>query len=155
MAKEEIEQPGYELQDMIDDVMSKEPSVVTFCGKKRRIGWLHKGVVRSFSHHMLKEKDPWKRNVKVCASILLNRKNGLLTRLLLLLWHGVYWRWLYYVKDIDQVEILGVIDASKKKIQSEPLSLVTILATGMMDTMMMMARHEVGRAARHGEEPTP
>lgn len=53
--------------------------------------------------------------MKVCACILLNRKNGLLTWFLLRVWYWLYWRWLYYVKDIDQVEIMGVLDASKKK----------------------------------------
>lgn len=152
---ETIEQPTVDLQALLDELMSREPDVVTFCGKKHRIGWLHNGTTRKFSHIMLKDEDPWKRNVKVCACILLNRKNGLWTWMLLHLWYWVYWRWLYYVKDIDQVEIMGVLDASKKKIQSEPLAMAIILATGMMDTMMTMARHERGPAAPVGAEPTP
>lgn len=152
---DKTDQPGIEIQAIIDDLMSREPDVVTVCGRKHRIGWLHNGTTRKFSHIMIKEKDPWKRNVKVCACILLNRRNGLLTWTLLRIVYPLYWRWLYYMKDIDQVEIMGILDASKKKIQSEPLAMATILATGMMDTMMTMARHEVGRAARGGAEPTP
>lgn len=152
---ETIEQPTLDVQALLDELMSREPDVVTFCGKKRRIGWLHNGTTRKFSHIMLKETDPWKRNVKVCACVLLNRKNGLLTWFSLHFVYWMYWRWLYYVKDIDQVEIMGVLDASKKKIQSEPLAMATILATGMMDTMMTMARHERGQAAHVGAEPTP
>lgn len=151
----EIEQPTVDLQALFDELMSREPDVVTFCGHKHRIGWLHNGTTRKFSHIMLKEEDPWKRNVKVCACVLLNRRNGLWTWFLLKVWYWVYWRWLYYMKDIDQVEIAGVLDAAKKKIQSEPLAMATILATGMMDTMMTMARHEVGRVAPVGAEPTP
>ena len=154
MAETKVEQPGFELQQILSDLMEQEPETVIVAGKKYKIGWLKNRTVRKFSHIMMNEDDPWKRNVKVCACVLLNRKHGLLTWFLLKVWFGVYWRWLYYVKDIDQVEILGVLDASKKKIQSDPLAVVTILATAMTDTMMMMARHEVGQAAPVGEPPT-
>lgn len=153
----EIKQPTLEIQQALDDILTREPSIVKVNGKKRRIHWLHNGTVRKFSHIMVSKKDQdneWKRNVKLCSCILLNKKNGLLTWFLLKCWFGVLWRWLYYVKDIDQVEILGVLDASKKKIQSEPLALATILSTEMMDTMMMMAQHEVGRAVQGSEQPT-
>ena len=149
----EIEQPTADLQGLLSEILEAEPETVTVNGKKRRIGWLHNGTTRKFSHIMTKEKDPWKRNVKVSACILLNKKNGLLTRMLLIFWYGVYWRWLYYVLDIDQAEIVGILDAVKKKIQSAPLAVATILATAMMDTMMTMARHESGRAAPDGAQP--
>ena len=143
------------MQKTLDDLMSREPDVVTVCGRKRSIGWLHNGTTRKFSHIMLNEKDPWKRNVKVCACVLLNKKYGLATWFLLWAWYWIYWRWLFYVRDIDQVEVMGVLNASKKKIQSEPLAMSTILAIGMMDTMMTMARHEAGQAAHGGAQPTP
>ncbi len=154
MAEKKIEQPGAELQMLVSSLMEQEPETVVVNGRKHRITWLKNRTVRKFSHIMLKEGDPWKRNVKVCACILLNSRYGLLTWFLLWGWYWIYWRWLFYVRDIDQVEVMGVLDASKKKIQSEPLAVATILATAMMDTMMMMARHEVGPAAQGGEQPT-
>jgi len=143
------------MQELLSNMMEQEPEKVIVAGRTYRIGWLHNANTRKFSHVMLKEKDPWKRNVKVCACVLLNHRWGLMTWLLLKVWYAVYWRWLYYVRDIDQVEIAKVLDCAKKKIQSEPLALNTILATAMMDTMMTMARHEVGPAARAGARPTP
>ena len=154
MAKEKkIEQPKADLQLLISELMEQESETVAILGHKHTITWIKKRTMRKFSHIMLKEKDAWKRNVKVCACVLLNRKNGLLTWFLLNFWYCIYWRWLYYVKDIDQVEVMGVLDASKKKIQSSPLAVATILATAMMDTMMMMAKHEVGQAEQAGELP--
>ena len=154
MAKEEVEQPGIDLQKILSDLMEQEAETVSVCGKRHRITWLKNSTVRKFSHIMLKDSDPWRRNVKVCACILLNRKFGLWNHVLQKCWYWIYWRWLYYVRDIDQVEVMGVLDASKKKIQSDPLTVATILATAMMDTMMMMARHEAGPAARDGAPPT-
>lgn len=155
MAEEKkIEQPTQALQLVLDSIMEAQPETVTVNGRKYSIGWLHNGTTRKFSHIMLTEKDPWKRNVKVAACVLLNHRYGLVTWLLLHLWYWVYWRWLFYVVDIDQVDIMGVLNASKKKIQSEPLALATILATGVMDTMMTMTARELGQAARDGAAPT-
>ena len=155
MAEEKkIEQPSFDLQQLLDSIMEATPETVVANGKKRKIGWLHNGVTRKFSHIMMTEKDPWKRNVKVASCVLLNHRYGLVTCLLLHLWYWVYWRWQYYVRDMDQVEVMGVLDASKKKIQSEPLAVATILATAMMDTIMTMARHESGPAGRGGAQPT-
>ena len=146
----EVKQPTIDIQEMLSDLIEQEPETVIFCGRKYRIDWLHKANVRKFSHVMVKDRDPWRRNVKVCACVLLNHRWGLLTWFLLNVWYAVYWRWLYYIRDIDQVEVAEVLNCAKKKIQQEPLALSTILATGMMDTMMMMARHEYGRAERSG-----
>lgn len=156
MAEEKkIEQPSQDLQQLLDDIMEASPETVVVNGKKRKIGWLHNGVTRKFSHIMATEKDPWKRNVKVASCVLLNHRYGLVTCLLLHLWYWVYWRWQYYVRDMDQVEVAGVLDASKKKIQSGPLAVATILATAAMDTMMMMTKQEYGRAAHDGVQPMP
>jgi len=100
---------------MLDDLISREPDVIKVCGKNRKIHWLHNGTVRKFSHIMIKDKNPWRRNVKVCACVFLNRKYGFMTWLLLWSWHWIYWRWLYYIRDIDQVEVAKVLDCAKKK----------------------------------------
>ena len=150
-----MEQPKFDIQEVLDALLEAEPEKVTFMGRERRIPWLHKGTVRKFSHIMLREKDPWKRNVKVCACVLLNRRYGMATLLTLFFCYWAYGRWLYYVVDVDQVEVALILDAAKKKIQSDPLATATILAIGMMDTMMMMARHEAGRAVPISEPSSP
>lgn len=150
-----MEQPKIDIQKRLDELMSAEPERLSVGGKRYLIGWLHNGTTRKFSHIMLKNSDdPWKRNTQACACILLNRKNGLLTWFLLWSWYWLYWRWLFYVKNINQVDIANVFDCVKKKIQSEPLMMATILATGMMDTLMTVAKHEAGPAGQSGELPT-
>lgn len=150
-----MEQPKIEIQEMLDGLLAQEPEVIAVCGRKYRIGWMHHANERKITRIMLKEKNPWKRNVKVAACVLLNRRWGIWTWLLLTVWYAVYWRWLYYVRDIDQVEVAAVISAGKKKGQSEVLMMGTLLATGMMDTLMTIARHEAGPAGLGGAVPTP
>lgn len=111
----EVKQPTLDIQEMLSDMLEQEPEKVTLCGKEYRIGWLHNANVRKFSHIMMKDKDPWRRNVKVCACILLNHRWGLFTWFLLNVWYAIFWRWLYYVRDIDQVEVAAVINCGQKK----------------------------------------
>ena len=151
MAEEKkIEQPNVDLQEMLDSVISDGPTEFVFMGKKRKIGWLRKGTMRKCSHIALKEKNEWKRNVKVCVAILLNN----VWKIKFAYWF--WWRWLYYIKDVDVVEVLNVLDKSKKKIPSNAFSLATILATGMTDLMMSMTKTEARaiQAGQAGERPT-
>ena len=147
---ETIKQPDLRYQQAVDEIMSEEPTPVKFCGNTFNVGWLHNGTVRKFSHLMLTEKDPNKRNAKICTAVLLNN----VFKIFFFYW--IVWRYLYYIKDLDQVEILRVLDIAKKKIQQVPFSLVIILSTGMMDTMMTMTKEEAEatQAELHGVQRT-
>lgn len=148
--EKKVEQPAVEFQQLLDSVLEATPEEVLFMGKKRTIGWLHKGTLRKFSHVVQSEQDEWKQSVKLCAIILLN------SYFKLRLCYWFYWRWLYYVRDPDAVELLRVVEAGKKKIPSLACSLLTILATGMGDVMMTMTAKEARatRAAQVGVPPT-
>ena len=145
-----IEQPSVDLKELLDSVIGDTPTEVVFRGKKHSVGWLRKGTMRRCTHINMKEKNEWKRNVKICVCILLNN----IWKIRAFYW--LYWRWLYYIKDVDVVEVLKVLDVSKKKIPSNAFSLATILATGMTDVMMTMTRSEVKaiQAEQAGEQPS-
>lgn len=73
MAEEKkIEQPSVDLQELLDSVLHDEPTEFVFGGKKHKLGWLRKGTMSKCSHIRAKEKNEWKRNVKICVCILLN-----------------------------------------------------------------------------------
>lgn len=145
-----IEQPQVQFQEVLDSVMSETPTEFEFRGKRHKIGWLKKGAVRKFTHIMLTDKNESRRNTKLCVVLLLNNFWKIL------FFYPIYWRWLYYICDLDDVEVLRVVDAAKKKIPSTASYLLTILATGMTDAMMTMTRSEVRaiQAAQAGEQPT-
>lgn len=136
--EKEIKQPEIQYQEILDDLMSRTPDVVTFLGRKHKIGWLHRHTQRKFTHIVLKEKDPEKRNVKLCACVLTNNVFAWFKPLV----YALRWRWYWYVVDLDDIEILRIIDASKKKIQYDPSLMLTILSTEMKDTMMAMIQKE-------------
>ena len=146
--EKKLEQPQVELQELLDSILEDGPTELEFMGRKHKIGWLRKGTMRKCSHIVSREKDEWKRNVKVCVAILLNN----VWKIRFMYWF--WWRWLYYIKDVDVAEVLNVLDKSKKKIPSNAFSLATILATGMTDLMMSMTRKEAKatQAGQAGEQ---
>lgn len=149
MAEEnKIEQPEYEYNVLLSEIMSAEPSEFVFLGKKRRIGWLYNETIDRFTSVALKEKNEHKKNIKICAIVLLNNRWKIFFK------YWWYWRYLYYFKNISDVDILSVIDASKKKIPSTASSLITILLTGMTNMMMNMTTEEAKaiQAERRGEQ---
>lgn len=150
MATKKIEQPNIELQEVLNDILSETPTEYTFRGKKRMLGWLHKGTTRKFTHIELKEKNEWKKRIKQCAVVQLNN----VWKIRFFYW--LLWRYYYYVIDLDVWEVLGVLNIAKKKIQSAALQLTTILATAMTDAMMTMTKAEAEhiQAEQAGEERT-
>ena len=139
MAEKNIEQPSIELQNVLDDILSETPTEYIFRGKKRKLGWLHKGTTRKFTHIELKEKNEWKKRVKQCVVVQLNN----VWKIRFFYW--LLWRYYYYIIDLDVWEVLGVLNVAKKKIQSAAFQLTTILATAMTDAMMTMTKGEAER----------
>lgn len=148
MATKKIEQPSVELQEVLDDILNETPTEYTFRGKKRMLGWLHKGTTRKFTHIELKEKNEWKKRIKQCAVVQLNN----VWKIRFFYW--LLWRYYYYVIDLDVWEVLGVLNVAKKKTQSAAFQLTTILATAMTDAMMTMTKAEAEhiQAEQAGEE---
>lgn len=148
MATKKVEQPSVELQEVLDDILNETPTEYTFRGKKRMLGWLHKGTTRKFTHIELKEKNEWKKRIKQCAVVQLNN----VWKIRFFYW--LLWRYYYYIIDLDVWEVLGVLNIAKKKIQSAAFQLTTILATAMTDAMMTMTKAEAEhiQAEQAGEE---
>lgn len=148
--KEEIKQPDALLQEKLDELFNATPENVEVNGKTYKVGWIHNGTERKFTHVMATEKDPHKANCKIATLILLNNK----WKIMFMYWF--LWRWYYYVKDLDTVDVLKIMDVAKKKVQHEAFYLVTIYSTEMTDLMMTMTKKEVSRiqAAQRGAQPT-
>ena len=83
------------------------------------------------------EMDESKVNCKVAA---LFRLNGFF---MIHLFYWLVWRWMYYVKEYRNEELLPYLAECKKKVGLESYIYTTILVTGMKDTVMSMTREEV------------
>lgn len=128
------EQPTTDYQKLLLDIMEATPDYVEFRGVKKKIGWLHNHTQLKFSHIVLKEEDPKKRNVKLCACVLSNNVFAWFFPIV----YAIRWRWYKYVLDLDDNEVLKVLYTAKKKIQFYQSEFITIFSTEMKNEMMAM-----------------
>ena len=120
----------------LNDVIEDTPEEVLFMGKKHLIRWMKNGTLRKLTNLYHAEKDERKLTTKSVALILLN--NYWKIRL----WYPILWRYLFYVREVDENELSSVIDACKKKLPVQSYYINTILLGAIRDTTMTMTRKE-------------
>lgn len=152
---DKIEQPGLQWQQALDAIISDTGTDVEIPGTKKKvhISWMRNGTMRKLSHMLATDPDndkSWKLNTKIAAVVILNSW----WKVKFLYW--ILWRWMYYVKEYTQAQLLPIVMEGKKKVPSDAYFVNTTLLTAMRDTMMTMTREGAnrGQAARAGEQPS-
>ena len=98
----------------------------------------------------MNEKQEDKVTSKCTAALLLNGYFKLF------FFYWFLWRWIYYIKQYGDDELLPIIEYCKKKVDVENYCIATIYLTEMRDTIMTMTREEVRhflqerRGVQHG-----
>lgn len=129
------EQPNIDIQRLLLDLMEAKPDEIEFRGRKRKIGWLHRHTQKKFARLVLDEKDEDKLSVKLCACVLSNDVFAWFFPIV----YAVRWLWYRYVVDLDDTEVLKVLYAAKKKIQSYQSEFITIFSTEMKNEILAMS----------------
>lgn len=149
MAKE-IKQPTIEDEKLLNEVIENNPDELEAFGRKWKIGYLRNGTKRKVTNILMREKQEDKVSSKCTAALLLNGYFKIF------FFYWILWRWLYYIKQVGDEELLPIMEYCKKKVDVESYCLVTIYLTEMRDTIMTMTREEVNcflqenRGAQHG-----
>ena len=149
MAKE-IKQPTVEDEKLLNEVIENNPDELEAFGRKWKIGYLRNGTKRKVTNILMREKQEDKVSSKCTAALLLNGYFKIF------FFYWILWRWLYYIKQVGDEELLPIMEYCKKKVDVESYCLVTIYLTEMRDTIMTMTREEVNRflqesrGAQHG-----
>lgn len=149
MAKE-IKQPTVEDEKLLNEVIENNPDELEAFGRKWKIGYLRNGTKRKVTNILMREKQEDKVSSKCTAALLLNGYFKIF------FFYWILWRWLYYIKQVGDEELLPIMEYCKKKVDVESYCLVTIYLTEMRDTIMTMTREEVRhflqerRGVQHG-----
>ena len=149
MAKE-IKQPTVEGEKLLNEVIENNPDELEAFGRKWKIGYLRNGTKRKVTNILMREKQEDKVSSKCTAALLLNGYFKIF------FFYWILWRWLYYIKQVGDEELLPIMEYCKKKVDVESYCLVTIYLTEMRDTIMTMTREEVRhflqerRGVQHG-----
>ena len=159
MEKEpKVEQPSVESQRTYASLRDNDATVVSILGtkKKYRIRWLKNGQIDRLSRLLIRKgetdnedgsKDSpldaiiedSKLACKAAAIYILDGYWKLKFR------YWYLWRWFYYVRQYDNVQLQEILEEGKKKVPLTPFLLTTMSLTGARVTLMSMRTEEAER----------
>lgn len=162
MGKEpKIEQPSVKSQRNYASIRDNDATIVTILGtkKKYKIRWLKHGQVDKLSNLIIRkgstdEKDgtqdepldaiqfDGKLACKAAAIYILDGYWKLKFR------YWFLWRWFYYIRQYDDVQLQELLDEGKKKIPLTQFLMITMSLTGARATAMNMRTEEAERILR-------
>lgn len=159
MAREQepqITQPTDEMQRIYSSLIENKPTVVTVMGtkKKYKMRWLKNGQLRKLSILLLgnkKAESDKTTSSEILDSFLTDNKLACKAAAIYLLdgywkikfFYSFLWRWFYYIKQYDNIQLQPILDEGKKKIPQIQFFYTITSLTGAKDTLMQMRQREV------------
>ena len=159
--EKQLNQPSIEAQRTYASIRDNDATVVTILGtkKKYKIRWLKNGQIDKLSRLLIRkgdtdDKDGEKDNAldqiiedskiacKAAAIYILDGFWKLKFR------YWFLWRWLYYIRQYDNVQLQALLDEGKKKVPLEAFLMTTMSLTGAKATLMSMRTEEAEATLR-------
>lgn len=157
MAKKEpeIKQPSVESQRTYRSIVDNDATVVQILGtkKKYKMRWLKNGQIEKLSRLLIRKGDTDDKDGKddnpldaVLSDSKLACKAAAIYTLYgfwrIKLWYWLRWRWFYYIREYDNVQLQAVLEEGKKKVPLTQFLVTTMLLTGARATLMNMRTEE-------------
>lgn len=157
MEEPHVEQPSEAQQRELKSLIEDTPTEVGILRTKKRykIRWLKNGAVCKLSDLLIHKgktdngdeeadgsvldviKADSKLACKAAATMILNGYWKIKFK------YWFLWRWFYYVRQYDGVQLQEILAVGKKKVPLMPFYGTTTLLTGVKDTLMQMRTTEV------------
>lgn len=137
-----MNQPTIKDQQELLSIDSGEKTEVIIPGTKHKvhIGWMKPYTLERVSRLILqKEERAGDYDPQLLAKLA---SLYILNGIKIFFFHGIYWRYLHYVKDYRYDQLLPVIETAKKKVPAEAYIRAIILASGMKITPMSLTTEE-------------
>lgn len=159
MEKEpKIEQPSLQAQRTYASIRDNDATVVSVLGtkKKYRIRWLKNGQINRLSRLLIrkgKTDDEDGRKDSALDAIMDDSKLACKAAAIYILdgyWklkfrYWYLWRWFYYIRQYDNVQLQEILDEGKKKVPLIPFLVTTTSLTAARATLMNMRTAEAER----------
>lgn len=156
-----VEQPSIEEQREYVSLRDNDATIVNIVGtkKKYKIRWAKKGQISKLSRLLVRKSstdekdngqdspldaiiDDTKLTCKVAAIYILDGYWKLKFR------YWFLWRWFYYIKQYDDIQLQPILDEGKKKVPLIQFLSATISLTEAKATLMNMRTEEAERILR-------
>ena len=154
-----VRQPSGEAQRTYASIRDDNASVVTILGTKKsyKIRWLKNGQVDRLSRLLIHKGDTDNEDIdpekNPLDAILEDSKIACKAAAIIILdgyWklkfhYWLLWRWFYYVKQYDNMQLQPILDEGKKKIPLTQFLMTTMSLTEARGTLMNMRTEEAER----------
>lgn len=164
----DVRQPDLEAQREYASLVGNDASIVHIRSKAYKLYWLKKGQIAKLGRVLIGKKsvdDAETKTISDIDKVIMDGKKACKAAAIYLLdgyWKLKFnywwlWRWFYYVKQYDDIELREVLEEGKKKVPLQQFLLTTMSLTGAGDTLMMMRTEEAERILRelNTVQPTP
>ena len=158
MEKEpKIEQPSLDAQKTYASIRDNDATVVGVLGtkKKYRIRWVKNGQIEKLSRLLIRKGDTDDKDggENALDAVLSDTKLACKAAAIYILdgyWkikfrYWFLWRWFYYVRQYDNVQLQAILDEGKKKLPLTQFLMTTMSLTGARATLMTMRTEEAER----------
>ena len=161
----DVRQPSLEAQREYASLVGNDVSMVRIRGKAYKMRWLKKGQIAKLGRVLIdKESTDGEKTLGNLEKVVSDGKKACKAAAIYLLdgyWklklnYWWLWRWFYYVKQYEDIELREVLEEGKKKVPLQQFLLTTMSLTGAGDTLMMMRTEEAERILRElsSEQPS-
>lgn len=151
-----IEQPSVDSQQIYLSLISNDAEEVTILRtkKKYKVRWLKNGQLQKLTRLLLHKKTTDENTTTgsdVMDAILEDNKLCCKAAAIILLdgywkikfWYWFLWRWFYYIKQYDNIQLFPILEVGKKKVPLKQFYGTITLLTEAKDTLMRMTAREV------------
>lgn len=153
--EQKLNQPSEEVQKLYQDLIDNTATEVVILNtkKKYKVRWLKNGQLEKLSRLLLhnEDKDGKTTGDEVLDEILADAKLACKASAIILLdgyWKLKFnywwlWRYFYYIKQYDNIQLQPLLDEGKKKIPQMQFFRSIMSLTGAKTTLMTMREKEV------------
>ena len=159
MEKEpKVEQPSVEAQRTYASIRDNDATIVTILGtkKKYKIRWLKNGQIDKLSRLLIRKGDTDDKDGKEdnpLDAVLTDGKLACKAAAIYILdgyWklkfrYWFLWRWFYYIRQYDNIQLQELLEEGKKKVPLSQFLMITMSLTGARATLMNMRTEEAER----------
>lgn len=151
-----VEQPSLDMQQLYLSLISNDAEEVGILrtNKKYKIRWLKNGQLEKLTRLLLHKKPVDEKKTTgsdVMDAILEDSKLACKAAAIIILdgyWklkfcYWFLWRWFYYVKEYDNIQLMDILEVGKKKVPLSQFYKTIISLTEAKDTLMRMRKEEV------------
>lgn len=153
-----VTQPTDDEQREYASVRDNDATIVGILGtkKKYKIRWIKKGQLVKLSRLLIHKGDTDnedKENKDLLSMIIADSKLSCKAAAIYILdgyWKLLFlypflWRWFYYVKQYDDIQLKDLLEEGKKKVRQAEFFIVTMSLIGAKATLMTMTAKEAER----------